>query len=132
MSIFQSQIDPNFQRYATANVYVNGSLLMEEASVSVDRIADSTSIYTLGRGYSGEAAGAKMLEISVDNAVPSTGFEMEPGIFMNNMQEVNFAVTVGDKILQFNGFIISDNFSHAVNTNSKLSFKAKGFFEEFY
>ena len=102
--------------------------VLEEAAVTIDRVTESHSIYTLGNGYAGEAAGAPMIELTVDNAVPSTNFELDAGQFMGVMQKVNFAVSAGSKALQFDGFIISDNFSHAVNNTSKLSFKAKGFF----
>ena len=130
MSFFQSALSPAYKLYTTANVYVNGSLLLEEAAVTIDRVAESTSIYTLGKGYAGEASGAPMLEMSVDNAIPSTNFELDSGKFLGPMQKVNFAVSAGDKTIQFDGFIIADNFSHAVNSSSKLSFKAKGFFAD--
>ena len=128
MSFFQTALDPVYKIYTTANVYVNGSLLLEESGVVIDRVADSQSIYTLGRGYAGEASGAPMLELSVEEAIPSTDFELDPGRFMGTMQKVNFAISAGSKVLQFDGFIIADNFAHAVNTSAKLSFKAKGFF----
>jgi hypothetical protein len=127
MGIFQSALDPAYKIYTTARVYVNGSVLLEEAAVTIDRVAESTSIYTIGKGYAGEGAGAPMIELTVDNAIPSTGFEMDPGQFLGVMQQVNFAINAGDKTLQFDGFIIADNFQHAVNSNAKLSFKAKGF-----
>jgi hypothetical protein len=127
MSIFQSAIDPSYKQYTIANVYVNGSLLLEESAVSIDRVTESHSIYTLGKGYAGEAAGAPMIELSVENAVPSTNFELDSGRFMGVMQQVSFAVNAGSKVLQFNGFIVADNFAHAVNSNAKLAFKCKGF-----
>jgi hypothetical protein len=107
---------------------VNGSVLLEESSVTMDRVMDSTSIYTLGRGYSGEAMGAPQIVLTVESMVPSTHFELDPGRFMGVMQEVEFAINAGAGTIQFNGFIVSDNFSHAINSNAKITFTAKGFF----
>ena len=118
----------DLQVYTKAAVYVNGSLLIEEASITINRDTNSHPIHTIARGYAGEAAGSPLLEISVENAVPSLDFEMDPGQFMGNMQEVQFAVFAAGRTLNFSGFILSDNFSHAVETESKLNFKARGFY----
>jgi len=120
----------NLQLYALADVFVNGSLLAEEASVTIDRATNSQQVLTVNKGYSGESPGALMTEISVDSAVPAVGFELNPGLYMGALQAVEFTIFAGSKKLTFNGFIISDNFSHAVNTESKLSFKARGSFSD--
>lgn len=114
------------QLYATASIYVNGSLLAEETSINITRDAHSESIHTVGAGYAGEMYGSPTVEVMVDSAVPAAGFEMDPGKFMGAMQEITFSVFANSTILSFTGFIVSDNFAHAVNSASKLSFKAKG------
>ena len=123
---FQTTNTGSLQRYTIANIYVNGSVLIEETAISIERDTNSHSIHTIGVGYAGEAAGSPFITIMVDNAVPSTNFEIDPEKFFGQMQRVQFTVNAANKHLSFKGHIISDNFVHAVNTSAKLSFKAKG------
>jgi len=120
----------NLQLYTKADVYVNGALLMEETNVSVDRSTNSIQTITAQRGYAGETPGAPMCEISVDNATPSAAFELDPGQFMSSMQSVSFTIRASGKKLSFEGFMLTDNFSHSANAESKLSFTARGVFSE--
>lgn len=120
----------NLQLYTLANVYVNGSLLAEEASVTVDRATNSQQVITVAKGYAGESPGAAMTELSVENVVPAADFELNPGKFMGSMQVVEFSAFAAGRTLTFKGFIVSDNFSHAANSASKLSFKARGSFSD--
>ncbi len=121
----------NLQLYTVAYIYINGSLLSEEASLTVDRVTNSQEVLTVAKGYAGESPGAAMTSITVDNAVPSGDFEFNPDSFMGAMQPVEIVVFAANKKLNFNGFIISDNFSHAVNSASKLTFAARGSFAAF-
>jgi hypothetical protein len=116
------------QLYTLGEIYVNGSKLAEEASLTVNRKTNSQIVLTVAKGYAGESPGAAMCEIDVVNAVPAAAFEMDPGDFMNGLKVVEFTFFVASKTLTFKGFIIDDNFSHAVNSEAKLTFKARGEF----
>lgn len=120
----------NLQLYTAANVYINGSLLAEEASVTVARSTNSQQVITVAKGYAGESPGAPMTDITVENAVPAADFEVNPGKFMAELKVVEFTVFAAGNTLTFKGFIITDNFSHAANTESKLSFTARGSFAD--
>lgn len=120
----------NLQLYTAAFVYVNGALLSEEASVTVSRATNSQQVITVAKGYAGESPGAAMCEITVESAVPAGDFELNPDKFMTDLKVVEFTVFAAGNTLTFKGFIISDNFSHAANTESKLSFQARGQFAE--
>lgn len=126
----------NYQQYSIASVQVvrpNGSLvnLTEEASVTIDHNTQSNPVFTVQKGYSGESPGSPMTEISVDNAVPAAGFELDPTQFMADNLQCKFIVQVANAFLQFDGVIYTSNFQHAVNTEAKLSFKARGSFSGF-
>ncbi len=71
-----------------------------------------------------------MCEITVESAVPADDFELNPGKFMADLSVVEFTVFAAGNTLTFKGFIISDNFSHAANSESKLSFQARGSFAD--
>ena len=116
-----------FQLYAQAAVLVDGLFLTQESSVTVARATNSQAVNTVALGYAGESPGAPMVEITVRNAVPSADFELNPGKFMKKMQEVELGILgPGGKQLTARGFIISDNFQHAVNSESSLEFSFRG------
>ena len=115
----------NLQQYAKATLYWNGSLLAEEASVSIKRDSNAQVVKTVAKGFAGLSQGAAMTTISISNAVPSAGFEMDPGDFIMNNLVGQLTIILGESSLELtaNGFITSDNFSHAVDTASKLDFE---------
>lgn len=116
-----------FQLYASAAVLVDGLFLTQEASVQVARSTNSQAVNTVALGYAGESPGSAMVEITVSSAVPSADFELNPGKFMKKLQEVEIGILgPGGKQLTARGFIISDNFTHAVNSESKLEFHFRG------
>jgi len=123
---------PALQLYSLLFVSVNGGLLTEEGSVDVTRTTGSQAVTTVAKGYAGESPGAQMCEISVTNAIPSADFEFNPGPFMAALNAVEIGVIgPGGKQLKAKGFIIQDTFTHAVNTESKLSFRFRGQFADF-
>ncbi len=116
-----------FQLYAQAAVLVDGLFLTQESSVQVARATNSQPVNTVALGYAGESPGAAMVEITVSSAVPSADFELNPGKFMKRLQEVELGILgPGGKQLNARGFIISDNFQHAVNSASSLEFSFRG------
>ena len=116
-----------FQLYASAAVLVEGLFLTQESSVTVARTTNSQAVNTVALGYAGESPGAAMVEITISSAVPSADFELNPGKFMKRNQEVEIGILgPGGKQLTARGFIISDNFQHAVNSASSLEFQFRG------
>jgi len=116
--------------YSKAQVYVNGGLLSEEASVTIKRTTGAQIIKTVAKGFAGVSPGAPMVEISISNAVPSADFELDPGSFMLALEPAEVTVFAAGKTLTSKGFILDDNFSHGVETPSKLDFNFTGGFAE--
>lgn len=121
----------NNSLYSLAYVTIDGALLTEHASVSVKRSTASQAVTTVLKGYAGESPGAPMVEIDVKNAVPSADFEFNPGPFMKKLKQVEIGVLVAGKKMIARGFIISDNFSHAVNGEAALDFQFRGSFVDY-
>jgi hypothetical protein len=119
------------QLYTLAYVLVNGAILTEEASVTVNRATNSQAVNTVAKGYAGESPGAQNVEIQITSAVPSADFEINPGKFMSQLKEVEIAVLVAGKQLTAKGFIISDSFKHSVNSESQLDFTFRGSFADY-
>jgi len=119
------------QLYTLAYVLVDGAILTEEASVTVNRATNSQAVNTVAKGYAGESPGAPSVEIQVSSAVPSSDFELNPGRFMKNLKDVEIGVLVAGKQLTARGFIISDSFKHSVNNESMLDFTFRGGFADY-
>jgi hypothetical protein len=122
---------PSNQLYSLAYVLVDGSILTEEASVTVNRATNSQPVNTVAKGYSGESPGAASVEIQVSSAVPSADFEMNPGKFMKSLKEVEIGVLVAGKQLTAKGFFVQDSFKHSVNNESMLEFTFRGAFADY-
>lgn len=121
----------NPQLYTLAYVTVEGALLTEEGSVTVNRATNSQAVNTVAKGYAGESPGAPTVEIQVTNAVPAADFEMNAGAFMQALQAVEIGVVCAGKQLKAVGFIISDSFKHSVNSESAYDFTFRGGFQDY-
>src|ERR1019366_2179867 len=102
------------QLSSLASVYINGKLLTEEASVGVDRDSKAQQVDTVAKGFAGMSPGAAQTMIEVDNGVPAADFELDPGAFILGLQVVEVTVFAAGRTLTVKGFIIKDNFNHAV------------------
>lgn len=111
---------------------VDGKLLTEEASITVNMQSASQPVNTVAQGYAGESPGAATVDIQVENAVPAADFEFDPGTKIQNLEEVEMGILgPGGKVLTAKGFIISASVSHSVGAESKLSFSFRGGFSKF-
>jgi hypothetical protein len=119
------------QLYSNAYVTIDGALLTEEASVSVDKRSGLNPVFTVAKGFAGMSQGAAVAEISVDNAVPSVDFEFNPDKFMRAGSVVEVGIIMAGRQSVFKGFITEATYSHSVNQESKLSFKITAGFEPF-
>ena len=113
------------QLYTQAEVFINGSKLAEEAQVSVERNTNAQVVNTVAKGFAGLATGAPVMNIKITNAVPAASFELNPGAFMGmpsggGLQVIEITLFGAGQTLTAKGFVMSDNLSHAVNTESKL------------
>ena len=116
----------NLDIYTKATVYVNSSLLSEEATVTVKRMSGAQPVKTTAKGLAGFSPGAPMLTISVSNAVPSADFELDPGKMISDLEVAEVTIFAAGRTLTSKGCILDDNFSHAVETASKLDFEFTG------
>lgn len=109
--------------YSGSALYINGALLVENTTINVDRRTGAQNQMTIQKGFAGQSPGAKMLEISFDNAVPTGDFEYDPGDDMSGLRVVSIALFAAGRTLTTKGFVDSDTFKHAVNGEALLSMK---------
>ena len=112
----------NLQNYSKATVTWNSLLLTEESSVSIRRLSGAQQVKTVAKGFAGLSPGAAMMEIQISNAVPSADFELNPGPAIQQLEVGEMSVFAAGRTLTTKGFITDDNFTHAVETPSKLDF----------
>jgi hypothetical protein len=121
----------NLTLYSNAYVTVEGKLLTQESSVSVEKKSGLNPVYTVAEGLAGMSQGASTAEISIDNAVPSADFEFNPDAFMRTGAVVEIGVIMAGRQSVFKGFITDATYSHSVNDASKLSMKLLCRFSDF-
>ena len=115
----------NQQAYAAASVYINGSRLSEEASVTVEFKKLPFKKQKLGTTCN--PFPNIITEIDISNAVPSVDFEFDPTQFMfGNNNLIELTIFAAGRTLTVKGSIMSSNFSHVVDSASKLDFKFTG------
>ena len=114
------------QLYTQCEVYRNGGKLTEETSVKLTRTTKAQIQETVARGFAGVSPGAKMIQISVENAVPSADFEYDAGDDMGELRVAEITLFAAGKTLTSKGFITDDNFNHSVNSPSTYSFEFTG------
>lgn len=113
----------NLRLYTNAFVVVDGSLLAQETSVSIEKKSNGSPTFTLASGLAGVSLGAGTVEISIENAVPTHDFEFNPDVLMRIGAAVEVGVVMASRQSVFKGFITDATYSHAVNDSAKLSIK---------
>lgn len=58
-------------------IYANGRLLAEAASITVRTMSNSNKVRTMKKGLAGFSAGPTEVEIRIESAVPKAGYEVD-------------------------------------------------------
>jgi len=108
------------QLYSASAVYIANSQLTENAQVGIDRESGFQRVLTIPKGFAGVSAGARFMMIRIMNAVPSVGFEYDPGPAMEGLIPVPVTIFAASSSLITTGFVEKDAFQHAVNGEAKI------------
>ena len=119
------------QIYSGSFVFIDGSLLTQEFAVTLEKKNNAEPKYTLAKGFAGMSQGAAVVEVTIENAVPSADFEFSPDFFIRTNAAVEIGVVMASRQTIFKGFITDATYSHSVNDASKLSMRLLCRFEEF-
>jgi hypothetical protein len=113
-------------QYSIVFVGVNGSLLAQAEDVTIERDNNAQPVSTMALGYAGDSPGAAMMMITVQNAVPQAGFELDAGPFMASVSSCRID-TYGPAglILSADANIYKDTFKKGVNSPASYSFQAR-------
>lgn len=116
----------DFQNYSDALVKIEGQLLTESSSVSVEKKSGLSPVYTTVGGFSGMAPGSPVMEVSIENAVPAVDFEMDFDSMIATRKIVTVQIIMANKITEFKAFVTDATYSHSVNEAGKLHLKLMG------
>jgi hypothetical protein len=117
--------------YSSCEVFINGTLLAEEASVSVKKNSGLNPVMTVANGFAGMTPGASTQEVTIESAVPSADFEFSPDGFMLVGEVVDLRVVMANRETNCKGFLVDASYTHGVNDASKLSMTLMTRFAEF-
>lgn len=112
--------------YTTAAIYINDNLVSEAMDVTIKTVGNHQRQKTLAKQFAGMSKGATVTEVSVNNAVPQPGFEIDITPIITNLEEIKLTVVAASSIMTVNGFLESGQFNKAVDSDAKLSFEFVG------
>lgn len=119
------------QDFANAFVYLDGLLLTTSSQVTVEKKSGLNMVETTVLGLAGAVRGSSRVEISVENAIPSADFEVNPDPFMETGRIVEIKIVMGSRVSIHNGYLTDATYSHSVNDASKVNVKFTGKFGNF-
>lgn len=122
---------PDLTLYTSMYVSVNGTVLVQETSLTIEKKSGLKPVYTVAAGLAGMSQGASECEVTVENAVPSVDFEFLPDESMLTGAVVEIGIVMAGRQTTLKGFITDATYSHSANEASKLSFKALCRFSNF-
>jgi hypothetical protein len=120
-----------FERYSALYSTVDGKLLTEATSISVVKHSGLNRVDTIVKGFAGMSQGSVSCDVTVENAVPSSDFELNPDVAMLEGKVVEIGFIMAGRQTVMKGFITEATYSHSVNDSGKLSFSAMCSFESF-
>lgn len=121
----------NFEQYSALYATVDGKLLTEATSINVVKHSGLNRVDTIAKGFAGMSQGSVSCDVTVENAVPSSDFELNPDAAMLTGKVVEIGVIMAGRQTVMKGFITEATYSLSVNDSGKLSFSAMCAYGEF-
>jgi hypothetical protein len=122
-------------KYSNAFVFANGKLLLQAASVTLQKKANSSPQNTLHKGFAGQSKGAGVIEVTIDNAVPVDDIEFVggalPDYWVQSGEPIEIGIVMGSRTTRLRGFIDEASYSHSTNDAARVSIHLIGRLEAF-
>lgn len=114
------------QLYSNAYVTFDGAVLTEVGSIRINKNPNLNLVSTLAKGLAGATLGAGMCEVTLETAVPSADFEVNPDKFTVIGKQVEFGAVMAGRQMQTKMFITGTEYSAGVNQPTSLSISLVG------
>lgn len=112
--------------YSNAYVTMDSAVLSEATSIRINKNPNLNLVSTLAKGFSGVTLGAAMCEITIETAVPSADFEVNPDRFMTIGKQVELGAVMASRQMQGKMFITGAEYSAGVGQATNLSISLVG------
>ncbi len=105
----------------------NGTPVLQASSVELSVDTGNNDVVTLHLGRAGHSPGAKKIQLSVENAVPLEGYEIDWIGLANSQAEVQLGLqTVQGKIYGLTGDVRTARYRTGVDNANSLSMEYHG------
>ena len=105
-----------------AQVQMNGRTLAEATTARARVSGNNRPVVTMKKALAGRSRGPVQSEVSVDNAIPKSGFEADFIDKVVKNADVRITILVGKKRLQFDGWIDDVEVSQSAADTASISF----------
>lgn len=112
--------------YTQGQIFIEGALCAEEVTFSTSFKTNNQDVITQAKGFAGVTPGAGMTDVTIEEAIPRAGFELDFYKWAKNRTAIEIVGWRGSKKLTIKGFIDGIDEKHGVNTNSIASITIKG------
>jgi len=112
--------------YTNCYVTFDDKILAEAATVRVNKNPNHNVVATLAKGLAGITLGAQQCEITIDSAVPSADFEVNPDPYMQTGRVVNVGVVAANRQMTSKMVVMGGDFTAGVGQSAGLSISLLG------
>lgn len=114
------------QTYSKGSLLLNGTLVAEMMTFSVDHKNGAQPIHTIEKGFAGMSPGSGSTEVKCESAVPRTGVNYDYTDALNTLAVLDIVIFCRGKKLKMKGFITDVSESYGVDKPAGLSFTIMG------
>ena len=118
-------------KYTAAFLFVDGQLAAEAQSEKTKYANGAHIVQTQAKKFAGASPGAPSFAVSVENAMPRAGIEIDYYQLAKDLTEVELILHRSGKRMTSKGFIMDVDEDHGVGAQAKLSYTFQGSEPEF-
>jgi len=107
-------------------VLYNGVPVLQASSITFNVETDNKDVNTLLLGRAGFSAGPKKVQVSVDNAIPSSGMEVDWPAVAEAQAQVSLGFSIAGKTYNATGDVRSVRVTTSVDNANAVSFEFHG------
>jgi hypothetical protein len=112
------------QTYTEFYAFIDGKLLAEAVTVTVDHKNNAQPVHTIAKGFSGMSPGANETSVKVSNVHPRAGAEFNAVESLQNLTLHDFVFFRGSKKVKCKGYVTDVSEGGGVNKEATYDFTA--------
>ncbi len=114
--------------YDQLYVYLDGNLLMENVSLSIDLEGDDQDVLTIAKGWAGQTPSPKKTMAQLANVIPPEGQEVDAwkASLLSEKHKMRFQSAATGKTLESEGFIRKPKIAAGVGKTADQNFEFHG------